>query len=211
MPDNPSRILIVAATEKELQGTQFHDLSNVSIDTLITGVGMVATAHALTRKLVSGQFDMVIGIGIAGSFNTKFEIGDVVQVTSDRLVELGVEDHDTFVPADEMDLMDSEQVEFFSDVKLKGLRSASGITVNCVHGNAESISRIVEQFNPDVESMEGAAVAFVCEQFRIPWVQMRAVSNKVEPRNKTNWNIPLALKNLHGEVEKQLKLLNNEA
>jgi futalosine hydrolase len=44
--------------------------------------------------------------------------------------------------------------------------------------------------------MEGAAFLFVCENERIPYVQIRAVSNYVEKRNRDAWNIPLALSNL---------------
>jgi futalosine hydrolase len=55
--------------------------------------------------------------------------------------------------------------------------------------------------------MEGAAVAYVCERFDVPWVQIRAISNMVEPRNRSAWDIPLAIKNLHFEV---LNYLNSQ-
>jgi futalosine hydrolase len=31
-------------------------------------------------------------------------------------------------------------------------------------------------------------------------MQIRSISNYVEKRNKENWNIPLALKNLHATI-----------
>jgi futalosine hydrolase len=49
--------------------------------------------------------------------------------------------------------------------------------------------------------MEGAAVFMVCQHFNIQCIQVRSVSNYVESRNKNNWNIPLAVKNLSIELD----------
>ena len=48
--------------------------------------------------------------------------------------------------------------------------------------------------------MEGAACFMVCEKFNIPCMQIRAISNKVEKRNKAHWDLPLAIKNLNATV-----------
>ena len=45
--------------------------------------------------------------------------------------------------------------------------------------------------------MEGAAFFYVCLQEKIPFLQIRSISNYVEKRNKSNWNIPLAIDNLN--------------
>jgi len=206
----PTSILIVAATENELPKLN-GQFSNLKIDSLLTGVGMVATTFALTQKLMNSHFDLVINLGIAGAFSEQFEIGNVVQVTSDRLVELGAEDHDKFLTADKLGLVDSGDLRFESTVKVPSLKRVNGITVNRVHGNESSINKVAEQFNPDVESMEGAAVAYVCAKMKVSWVQVRSISNKVEPRNRDSWNIPLAIENLHKEVLVYLKYLNDEA
>ena len=50
--------------------------------------------------------------------------------------------------------------------------------------------------------MEGAACFMACEQFDIPCIQIRAISNKVEKRNTENWNLDLAISNLNTEVER---------
>lgn len=205
-----SRILIVCATEAELPDFSHAKFQRLDVRTLITGVGMVATTFALTRKLIESEFDLVLNVGIAGAFLGSAEIGDVVQVTTDRLVELGAEDHDTFIPADELRLMAGSELVFTSDQIILGMSAVNGITVNRVHGNADSIQKLVAQFQPDTESMEGAAVAYVCSKFQIPWVQLRAISNLVEPRNRAKWNIPLAIENLHEAVKVYLQKLDNE-
>ena len=191
------KILLVSATQAEMLETE-----NSELESLVTGIGMVATTFSLTRKLTETQYDLVIDIGIAGLFNPTFEIGSVVQVVSDRIIELGVEDNGVFIPADEMNLCTKDEVFFETEIRVDSLPEANGITVNRVHGTAASIDAIMKQFNPDVETMEGAAVAYVCQKFKTPWVQLRSISNKVEPRNRDAWNIPLAIRNLHIEVLK---------
>jgi len=44
--------------------------------------------------------------------------------------------------------------------------------------------------------MEGAAFFYACLLEGITCTQIRTISNKVEKRNKDNWDIPLAVKNL---------------
>lgn len=211
MTESPTRILLVAATEGELPMLDWAKLRKLSISTVATGVGMVATTFALRKELQEVHFDLVINLGIAGSFTDQIALGEVVQVSSDRLVELGVEDHDRFIPADEMNLVHSNDLRFQSNKTVENLKSVNGITVNRVHGSESSIQKIVEQFNPEVESMEGAAVAYVCSKMSVDWVQLRSISNKVEPRNRDAWNIPLAIENLHKEVLVYLEQLNDEA
>lgn len=87
---------------------------------------------------------------------------------------------------------------------LKNLPPVSGITVNTVHGNSDSIKKVVRRFHPDIETMEGAAFFYACSQQKIPCLQIRAVSNYVAMRNKSAWNIPLAVKNLNETVIKIL-------
>ena len=64
-------------------------------------------------------------------------------------------------------------------------------------GNTTTIKKIKNRLSPDIETMEGAAVFRVCNDFNIPCMQIRSVSNFVGERNKKNWNIDLAVKNLN--------------
>ena len=72
-----------------------------------------------------------------------------------------------------------------------------GSTVNMIHGSKEGISRIRARTNADIESMEGAAFLYSCMLAGIPNAQIRAVSNRVEERDKTRWDVPGAVKNLN--------------
>ena len=180
-------ILLVAATEQEINRSLFADKS-----IFISGVGMVNTTYALTKHLSAHFYDLVINMGVAGCFSSVIKIGDVVEVVEDRFSEIGFEDGMEFEQFSNFEITNTFKVEGNTN-----LQQVKGITVNTVHGNEASILKIVSRFNPDVESMEGAAVFKVCKEFNIPCVQIRAVSNKVEKRNKANWDIPLAIQNLN--------------
>lgn len=54
----------------------------------------------------------------------------------------------------------------------------------------------VQNFNVDVESMEGAACFSICRAFGMPCLEIRAVSNFAADRDKTTWRIKEALDRL---------------
>ena len=49
------------------------------------------------------------------------------------------------------------------------------------------IQHYKEKFDPTTESMEGAALHFVCLSENIPFLQFRVLSNYIGERNKKKW------------------------
>lgn len=199
------KILLVAATRAEIGGlaTHFqlpeHDfIRTKDFDVLITGVGMTATAYALGKHL-SANYKLVLNLGIAGAFNPRIPLTTVVNVTADEFAELGAEDGEQFIPIDQLGFGQARYIArnnlLHHDVE--ALLQVRGITVNRVHGNKSGIESIIARCNPDVESMEGAAILYCCTVQGLPCLQIRAISNYVEPRNKANWQIGPAIKNLN--------------
>jgi futalosine hydrolase len=186
------KVLIVVATNFEITS----DMLKV-YPVLVTGIGMVNTSINLTRELSKNRYDLVINMGIAGSFKDSINIGDVVEITEDSFSEIGFENSNQFNKFSEFDIKTS-----FTVNPKSSLKRVKSITVNTVHGNAQSISEIEERENTDIESMEGAAVFNVCEDFNTNCIQIRSISNKVEARNKDNWDIKTAIINLNNEVER---------
>ena len=184
------KILLVSATDLEIEKERFSDF-----EILITGIGMINTSKNLTHRLSTGKYDLLINIGVAGSFNTELNIGEVVEVVEEKISELGFEDGERFFEFNELNLKN-----VFKNKSKTDLLSVKSITVNRVHGNQGSITEIINRLNPDIENMEGAAFFQVCNTFNVPCIQIRAISNKVEQRNKDNWNLPLAIKNLNNTV-----------
>lgn len=171
-----------------------HDFVSTSkFDVLITGVGMVATAFALGKHLLQ-PYDLVLNVGIAGSFDPEMKLGSLVQVETDTFPELGAEDHEKFIP---INVLGFGENSYVSTAKIDGLPSVQAITVNKVHGNNLSISKTKRIFDVQIESMEGAAVFYATHKADVPCVQVRSISNYVEPRDKTRWNIGLAIQTLN--------------
>lgn len=175
------------------------------IDVLVTGVGMVATATWCSRVLVRQRYDLALNLGVCGSFDPSLVPGTVVHVLSDCFPELGAEDGDGFLSIDDLGLLGDERLYRDgrlinqappANAALAALRSVEGITVNTVHGNAESIARVVSRVAPHVESMEGAAFMYACLADGLPFAQIRAVSNMVERRNRAAWKLPQAIASL---------------
>jgi futalosine hydrolase len=73
----------------------------------------------------------------------------------------------------------------------------NGVTVNTVSGNKSTIKRLYEKYGCATESMEGAAFHYVCLQERVPFAQVRAISNYVIPRDKSQWKMREAIINLN--------------
>lgn len=199
------KILIVAATNAEIGLLIKHfDLPHHNFiqadefDILITGVGMTATAFALGKHL-NANYNLVLNLGVAGCFNRSIPLGTVLNITTDEFAELGAENHESFIPVTELGFGHNKFTAYNNllSESIAKLKKVNGITVNCVHGNEANISAITKRLNPITESMEGAAVLYCCENLDIPCLQVRSISNYVEPRNKANWNIPLAIKNLN--------------
>jgi len=169
----------------------------------ICGVGMVNTCmHSL--QLSQSKSDLYILIGLAGAFNSALELGTVVNIIEEQYGDLGAEEKDgTFLSVHDLDLIPANKFPF-KDGKLINpsasefsfLQSASSISVNKVSGSRRSIDLIKSKYSVDVENMEGAAFFQVCMQQRKKFLEIRAISNYVEPRNRAAWQLDLALQNL---------------
>jgi len=214
------RILIVAATELEMapvvtnlrrvsdggQRLIAYTYAGHEVDVLTTGVGMVATAAWCSWTLAQKRYDLGLNFGLCGSFDWALEPDHVVHVVSDRFAELGAEDGERFLTIQELNLLGSEEFPFSggrlanlhppANATLNGLRTVNGITVNTVHGNDRSIAAVTERFQPQVESMEGAAFMYACLIHGLAFAQVRAVSNIVERRNRAAWKIATAIQAL---------------
>ena len=210
------RILIVCSTPAEtvFSGLMVNTAKGIvstvphqthQLDVLITGAGMVSTTYFLSQILMQGKYDLAINAGICGAFN-KSLMGISLNVTSDCFADLGAEEGPSFLDIFQIGLMDQNEFPFtngwlktnypFNNHVLKELPVVKGITVNTTTGNETSIYKLKERYNADTESMEGAAFIYCCRLSNVPCMQVRAVSNLIERRNKVAWEINKALESL---------------
>lgn len=218
------KILIVSATDFEIEGLKKHqvemEFKNLNIDFLVTNPGLVPTAFALTQKLNKNQFDLVLNVGIAGSFNPEFKIGESVLIESETFGDFGADDNGKFLDIFQLGLMQPNNFPFINGSLIPSnfnlgftcqlFKKSKGLTVNKASGNIAQINELIKLYKPDIENMEGAAVFYVCLQLRQKVLQLRTISNMVENRDKSKWNIPLALDNSNKAILELLKYLDEK-
>lgn len=189
---------------------------DVQISLLITGVGLPLTAYALGRALPTDQWNLAINAGVAGALHRSLQLGEVVQVVSERFADLGVQEADgRFTDAHQLGLIAADQPPFEDGIlynrgggQYHFLKSVAGLSVNTVHGEEASITAFKARY-PDVavESMEGAAFFYACLSHGLPFLQIRSISNYVEARNKDNWELPLAIERLNAVLVELVEAL----
>lgn len=213
------KLLITSATPFEIAPLRQHlndhfwphsesqfQKEELEVTLLVTGVGMTLTAFNLGGLFARQRFDLAVNAGIAGAFKDRnLGIGDVVNVTSERFADLGVEEADgRFTDVHELGLVDANAAPFTDGELLNPsaegfdfLPKCKGLTVNKVHGVQPHIDSIISKYPADVESMEGAAFFLTCLLAGQPFLQIRSISNFVETRNRSAWDLPRAIKNLN--------------
>ncbi|WP_343703343.1 futalosine hydrolase [Chitinophaga sp.] len=216
------KLLLAAATELEIKTalSWLDEEKYPDVDVLVTGVGMMASAWQLGRYFARNKPALAIQAGIAGSFRRSWPLGETVLVTHETLGDLGADDNGRFLDLFDLGFQEPGAPPFTNKElvntlslfpeSLQSLPQATGVTVNTVSGSAAAVARLQEQYAPDVESMEGAAFHYACLQEQVPFLQLRSISNYVEPRDKSKWNISLALQNLNNTLLSLLEELRQK-
>ena len=199
------KLLVVAATEFEIAPFL---LQNNAADILITGVGSPACMYALTKRLQQTKYDFVMQAGIAGTFKNSFPLGETFFVKADGFADLGIYENEAFFTLFEKKFIDPNAVPYKNgrlENSIKNnfnLTTANSITVNTVTDNFLQTAMFAKKYDPDLESMEGAAFHYVCIQENVAFLQLRSVSNFVGERIKTNWKMKEAIQNLNHHLQK---------
>lgn len=207
------KVLLVSATEAEIQVfseliERFEPAVPWEIQLCICGVGMVPAALNLGLTLSRVRPDLVLNVGIGGAIDTALMPGELVWVEEDSFFGFGADSPHGFLSAFELGLVPADEFPFQAG-RLKAsllplplqnqpIRSVKGITVQTVHGDEAGIAKL-KAIEPtaSVESMEGAAILYTAARMGVPALQLRAISNYVEIRDKSKWDIFLAIRNLN--------------
>jgi len=205
-------LLLLSATEIEISDTaswlnnHTPGLNALKPKLLIGGIGQLQTAYALQNRIRLEKPGLIIQAGIAGA-SAEVDIGTVYAIGSEQMADLGVMEKKGFTNIFDMGLENRDRFPF-RDGKLDnpyrsllewtGLPVLDGITVNEI----KSSDFAGFQRNPlrVVESMEGAALHYVCLMEKVPFLQIRSISNITGERDKSRWKFKEALKNLHEEL-----------
>ena len=196
------KILIVSATEMEIEpaNVQLKNFTNISFH--ITGVGMLAAAVSLTKLALTLKPDLIIQVGIAGCFDTSIKLGNVVLVKDEILGDTGVEENGEwkdlfqtkFIAPNDAPFTNCRLInQHLSEYNKLQLPAVTALTVNEITTRAERIEQLKALYYPLIESMEGAALHYVGNVLNIPYLQIRGLSNYIGERDKSKWKIKEAV------------------
>jgi futalosine hydrolase len=179
------------------------------VDVVLTGIGLVNTAHALTRRLMSApKPTLVVQTGIAGAYvGAALEVGAVALANEEMYADLGVLTVDGWQPAEVIGIplveatatsparfnrfpMDPALVRRAEEACGSLLaRTGRFLTLSQVTGVRAHGDALHARFGALCESMEGAAAAHVCALHQLPFLEVRGISNLVEDRNRAAWRL----------------------
>ena len=205
-------------------------LGQQAVRLVVTGPGIANTVHGLTVAMASEKPKLIIQTGCGGGFEqTGIEIGDVAVASAEIDAQLGLEPDEAGAavgrlpfpvirkPGKEIfNCYPVDKEEFNSAVKsLKtGLAGSDAtvfsgpfITVATVTASFGRSGDLHRRHGAIVENMEGSGAAHVAALYDIPFLEIRAVSNRVGVRDKSKWDLPLSFQRCSQAV--MLYLMNS--
>ena len=206
-------ILLVAATAKEI--APFFDYYSTTkkpgdIDILITGIGLTATTYHILKQVNLKRPDLVIQAGVAGCFDRKMSLGSVVVIKKEAIADQSVIELKKMKTLFDLQLVPENQFPFtkgwlennHSILKKTRLRKVNAISVNEITTSTQKIEFYEKAFQPVTESMEGAALHYTCLMEKIPFIQIRSISNYIAERDKKKWEMKKSIIDLNKELIK---------
>ena len=196
--------LITAATEFELTPFCKAVSTRVPFGTLVTGVGPVEAAvqSALFLARHPGAITGVLNIGVAGAYYqnqggcglldiclaSREVLGDLGICSGDHIQSLGGGALDIVAEFDLQHRVLQQATEILHSLQI-ARQVGTFVTVNCVSGCRQRGDALALRYEALCENMEGAAIARVCQQFALPLLELRCVSNMVEQRDLRQWRL----------------------
>ncbi len=179
---------------------------------LHTGVGKSNAAAAATALLEHYRPAALILTGCAGAYpGSGLGVGDLALATEEIFGDEGCATGDGFLdmadlgfpltrvgnqaffnrfPLDEpLRLRVLPQVELAAQSAGRRLASGPFITVSSCSGTLREGRRLGERWGGLCENMEGAAVAQTCALYGVPLLEVRGISNMVEDRDLSRWDL----------------------
>lgn len=183
-----SDLLIVAAMKEEAADI----MSGGDHEVLITGIGTLPAAIALTRRLSEGPLpSRVINVGTAGAL---VDLAPGVYEISDALK------HD-FKVGGTSDITDFVYPRWFSFEPLTDLPKAKLATGDAFVNRSDLRDELAKECQ--LVDMEGYALAAVCSTFNVPLTLLKQVSDSADEGASAIWEA--ALERARVELEQALR------
>ena len=181
---------MIVCVATELEGA----LLRPHVPILVTGVGSVNAAIALTRYLEREGAKSVIVCGIGGAYpGSELPVGSVACASSECYGDLGAASATGFLDMKALGFPIIAGPEPVYNILPMHLFPAPNrvpfVTVNTCTGDNAAALAIAARTGGGVESMEGAAIAHVAALYGIPVGEIRGISNPVGDRDRTAWRV----------------------
>jgi futalosine hydrolase len=167
-------ILVVAATPRELAGVE-------GADALVCGIGPVEAALVTASALAERRPDALLHVGIAGSRSLE----PPALVLGSEAVYCDVVDPASVLPRVERAVPDGRLLA----AARRALPDAAVLPIG-------TSGRVGGGTGAEVEAMEGFGVLRAAALARVAAVELRAVSNAVDERDRAQWRVEDALEAL---------------
>ena len=174
-------------------GREFHvgELCGRNVVIVKAGIGKVRSAAGAATLINSYHPSQIIFTGVAGGAGDETKVLDVVVATDLVEHDYGAITNDGFEWSDEYG---GEKGHIFCDPELVSQAHDSSVQVvgeeHVFEGliatgdqfiaSEEYVKKLQDDFNAIACEMEGAAVAAVCQEYEVPFVVIRTMSDKAD-------------------------------
>ena len=223
--------------QQQIEGMRFvtGELKGRRVVIAWTGIGKVNTAMTTTLLIEHFRPNEVIFTGIAGGVNPELFPGDIVIAAETAHHDMGVLTPEgfynrgvinpldawrnpVFLPADERLLKLAEQAA--GQLELEVIKTSAGertprivkgvvVTGDVFVASPEKCVELRNKLRADAVEMEGAAVAQICYQRKIPHLVVRSISDKADEQAREDSMLfqEMAAKNSASLIAKMVGLL----
>lgn len=191
----------------------FGTLHGVEVCLAHGGIGKAAAAAAAIGLVVACRTDALWLFGCGGAYpGSGLNVGDLALADGEIFGDEGVRSPEGFLDLERLgypmrhDQGEERYNHWPVDETLhqwarpllaehaaergKSFRSGPFVTVSTCTGTTITAQKIARHTGGICENMEGAAVALACRQAGVPMLEVRGISNRVEDRNSSGWDLP---------------------
>lgn len=197
--------LLISALNMQACGPQQYTIKDKFTDLLICGPGIPASMFNTMQLLSAETYNEILLAGIAGSYDKKLTAGSLVCVESEQFADIGVQDKMNFTSL----CNHKEWAEIYHNGKINNPNRdlMKDTQLPLVTSNTVNLNNLPFEGVPTaaIENMEGAGLFMIFNEIKIPFLEIRAISNQVSERNKSKWNIHNAVENLSDYLVEKLE------
>lgn len=187
-------LLICTATALEATALREGLLGSPDTRIVVTGVGPVNAAHAVTLEIVRQKPESIVVCGVGGAYpGSGLAVGDVACADMECYGDLGSASPTGFLDMKALGFpVVASPGPIYNDLPMQIWpveRRVKFVTVTTCTGTDAAARALAARTGGAVENMEGAAVAHVACLHGIPVGEVRGISNMVTDRDTSRWRL----------------------